>query len=61
MKKKASEYYSVKETAAKTGWNKSLVLRKIKKGEIEAIKIGWVWAVVKGPIDKIEKEKVAAQ
>jgi len=54
---KASPYYSVKEVSDKTGWNKSLVMRKIKSGDIKAIKIGWVWAIIKEPIDKLVSEK----
>jgi hypothetical protein len=55
-KEKQPIYYSVKETVDLTGWNKSLVMRKIKSGEIKAVKIGWVWAVLKDPIDKLIEE-----
>lgn len=51
-----SDYYSVKEAAHILGINTSLLMRKIRGGEIKAQKIGWVWVIPKEPIDRMARE-----
>lgn len=48
-------YYSVKQAAEKLGINISLLMRKIRGGEIKATKVGWVWIIPKDEIDKLVK------
>ncbi len=41
----ASEYYSIPEAAAILGISRIAVFKKVKKGQLEAIRIGRNWAV----------------
>jgi excisionase family DNA binding protein len=41
----ASEYYSLPEAAAILGISRIAVFKKVKKGQLEALRIGRNWAV----------------
>ena len=41
----ASEYYSIPEAAAILGISRIAVFKKVKKGQLEALRIGRNWAV----------------
>lgn len=41
----SSNLLSVKEACDLTGMKQAKLLRKIRRGEIEAEKVGWVWII----------------
>ncbi|MCD6413539.1 MAG: helix-turn-helix domain-containing protein [Elusimicrobia bacterium] len=54
------EFLSLSELAEKLGISRIAVYKKVKKGEIKAIRIGRNYAVHRSYIDKIEGKKLTA-
>jgi len=41
----SSDYYSPRQVATMAGKSYMQIMRKIRSGEIKAVKIGWNWAI----------------
>lgn len=41
----SSDYYSPRQLAVMAGKSYMQIMRKIRSGEIKAVKIGWNWAI----------------
>lgn len=52
VNKKEKKYYSITELAKILGVSRVAVFKKIKKGEIEAIRIGSAWAILEEEVGK---------
>lgn len=50
------EYYSIPEAAARLGLSRIAVFKKVKKGQLQALRIGRNWAV---PASALEKTAAA--
>ena len=48
----AREYYSIPEAAARLGLSRIAVFKKVKKGRLEAIRVGRNWAVPAAALEK---------
>ncbi len=63
MKNKDAQYISIPELARLLGVSRISVFKKVKQGEIKAVKIGRNYAILRGAVDSIlgrvlsEKEK----
>lgn len=63
MKNKDAQYISIPELARLLGVSRISVFKKVKQGEIKAVKIGRNYAILRGALDSIlgralsEKEK----
>lgn len=47
-----SEYFSIPEAAARLGLSRIAVFKKVKKGQLEALRFGRNWAVPAAALDK---------
>ena len=48
----AREYYSIPEAAARLGLSRIAVFKQVKKGRLEALRIGRNWAVPAAALEK---------
>ena len=48
----AREYYSIPEAAARLGLSRIAVLKQVKKGRLEALRIGRNWAVPAAALER---------
>ena len=46
------EYYSIPEAAARLGLSRIAVFKKVKKGQLEALRVGRNWAVPAAALEK---------
>lgn len=56
-----SEYYSIPEAAARLGLSRIAVFKKVKKGQLEALRFGRNWAVPAAALEKAADLKRAAR
>ncbi|MDP2865126.1 MAG: helix-turn-helix domain-containing protein [Elusimicrobiota bacterium] len=56
-----SEYYSIPEAAAKLGLSRIAVFKKVKKGQLEALRFGRNWAVPAAALEKAVNLKTAVR
>lgn len=49
------EFLSVKEVCEMTGIKQARLMRKIRKEEVKAQKIGWVWAIRRSEVELLIK------
>jgi len=54
-----SEYYSIPEAAARLGVSRIAVFKKVKKGQLEALRFGRNWAVPAAALEKAVSLKMA--
>ena len=50
----SSDYYSPRQVATMAGKSYMQIMRKIRSGEIKAVKIGWNWAIPVSAINGLE-------
>ncbi|MDO8806134.1 MAG: excisionase family DNA-binding protein [Elusimicrobiota bacterium] len=55
----AREYYSIPEAAARLGLSRIAVFKKVKKGQLEALRIGRNWAVPAAALERAAAPKNA--
>jgi len=58
---KKDKYISIPELAKFLGLSRIAVYKKVKKGEIDAIRIGRIYAIPKKYIDEIMGEKLSKE
>ena len=56
-----SEYYSIPEAAARLGVSRIAVFKKVKKGQLEALRFGRNWAVPAAALEKAADLKRAVR
>lgn len=56
----AREYYSIPEAAVMLGLSRIAVFKKVKKGQLEALRVGRNWAVPSAALEKAAALKNAA-
>jgi len=56
-----SEYYSIPEAAARLGLSRIAVFKKVKKGQLEALRFGRNWAVPAAALEKAVNLKTSAR
>ena len=56
----AREYYSIPEAAARLGLSRIAVFKKVKKGQLEALRFGRNWAVPASALEAAAAGKAAA-
>ena len=56
-----SEYYSIPEAAARLGLSRIAVFKKVKKGQLEALRFGRNWAVPAAALEKAVNLKTAVR
>ena len=56
-----SEYYSIPEAAARLGLSRIAVFKKVKKGQLEALRFGRNWAVPAAALEKAAALKSAVR
>ena len=56
-----SEYYSIPEAAARLGVSRIAVFKKVKKGQLEALRFGRNWAVPAAALEKAVNLKTAVR
>lgn len=56
-----SEYYSIPEAAARLGVSRIAVFKKVKKGQLEALRFGRNWAVPAAALEKAAALKKAVR
>lgn len=54
-----SEYYSIPEAAVRLGLSRIAVFKKVKKGQLEALRFGRNWAVPAAALDKALNLKIS--
>lgn len=54
----AREYYSIPEAAARLGLSRIAVFKKVKKGQLEALRIGRNWAVPAAALERAAEVKL---
>lgn len=53
------EYYSIPEAAARLGLSRIAVFKKVKKGQLEALRFGRNWAVPAAALEKAAAARIA--
>lgn len=53
----AREYYSIPEAAVRLGLSRIAVFKKVKKGQLEALRIGRNWAVPSAALEEAAAPK----
>lgn len=56
-----SEYFSIPEAAARLGVSRIAVFKKVKKGQLEALRFGRNWAVPAAALEKAANLKRAVR
>jgi len=56
----AREYYSIPEAAARLGLSRIAVFKKVKKGQLDALRVGRNWAVPSAALEKAAALKNAS-
>lgn len=56
-----SEYYSIPEAAARLGLSRIAVFKRVKKGQLEALRFGRNWAVPAAALEKAAALKMVVR
>jgi len=55
--KQLETLYTIKEASEATGFDQRQIMYKIRRKQIEAQKVGWIWVIPQDSVNKLQEMK----